>query len=318
MTTEMSEQGNPCAVTLVRGVRVGQIEDRLARTGCTVILPPLGTVGAVDVRGSAPGTRETDLLHPVHTVAVVHAIVLAGGSAYGLDAASGVMAALEEQGIGLDVGVAKVPIVPAAVLFDLAVGDAAVRPDAAMGYTACQLATAGPILEGAHGAGTGAMVGKLLGVAQASPGGIGTWAESAGELIVAAIVAVNAVGEVIDPQTGDILAGIRGAKGYIPSLDVLREQQVDTFLGGHTTIGCVVTNARLTKAEATKVAQMAHDGLARVIRPVHTPFDGDTLFALATGEVKSSVAVVGALAAEAVAVSVIRAIAAKRDENINI
>jgi len=316
--TELSEQGNSCAVTLVRGVRVGQIEDRLARTGCTVILPPPGTVGAVDVRGSAPGTRETDLLHPVHTVAVVHAIVLAGGSAYGLDAASGVMAALEEQGIGLDVGVAKVPIVPAAVLFDLAVGDATVRPDAAMGYTACQLATAGPILEGAHGAGAGATVGKLLGVAQASPGGIGTWAESAGELIVAAIVAVNAVGEVIDPQTGDILAGIRGTSGYIPSLDVLREQQVDTFLGGHTTIGCVVTNARLTKAEATKVAQMAHDGLARVIRPVHTPFDGDTLFALATGEVKSSVAIVGALAAEAVAVSVLRAISAKRDENINI
>lgn len=296
-------------VTSIRGVRVGQVTDTQGMTGCTVIVAPPGTVGAVDVRGSAPGTRETDLLNPVHTVSEVHAVVLTGGSAYGLDAASGVMSALEEDGVGLDVGVARVPIVPAAVLFDLAIGSAQARPDAAMGYTAYQMASAGPVAEGPYGAGTGATVGKLAGMEFCSPGGVGTWSEAAGELIVAAIVAVNAVGEVVDPQTGQIIAGIRGEGGiFVPALDVLRDSQVKATFGANTTIGCVVTNARLTKAEATKVAQMAHDGLARSIRPVHTPFDGDTLFVLATGEVNSSLALIGALAADVIAKSVLRAV----------
>lgn len=313
MTFVTSNDLHGKGLTAIPGIRVGQVEDAEARTGCTVILTPEQTVGGVDVRGSAPGTRETDLLHPVNTVSVVHAIVLSGGSAFGLAAASGVMTALEEQGVGLAVGAVKVPIVPAAVLFDLGVGSATVRPDAAMGYVACQIASSNPVVEGAVGAGAGATVGKLLGIDYSSPGGIGSWVEAAGELLVAAIVAVNAVGEVFDPNTGEILAGIRDPDkrgAFIPSIDVLRKQQIQSFLGGQTTIGCIATNARLTKVEACKVAQMAHDGLARTIRPVHTPFDGDTLFALATGEVNSSVAVVGALAAEAVAMSVLRAVRA--------
>lgn len=307
-------------ITSVRGIKVGQVTDEEGRTGCTVIVAPPGTVGGVDVRGSAPGTRETDLLNPVHTVSVVHAVVLTGGSAYGLDAAGGVMSALEEAGYGLDVGVARVPIVPAAVLFDLGVGSAQARPDAAMGHTAFLRATEGLVDEGSHGAGTGATVGKLAGMEYCSPGGLGTWSEAAGDLIVAALVAVNAVGEVIDPHTDTIIAGIRSpAGGFTPALDVLRNQQVQASFGGHTTIGCIATNARLTKAEVTKVAQMAHDGLARTIRPVHTPFDGDTLFALATGEVNSSVALVGALAADVVAQSVVRAVqAAERDRSARI
>ncbi len=303
-------------ITSVPGITVGQVEDGEAGTGCTVIVAPKGAVGGVDVRGSAPGTRETDLLNPVHTVERVHAVVLSGGSAYGLSAAGGVMQALEEMGIGLDVGVAKVPIVPAAVLFDLAYHSSTVRPDEAMGYAATKLATSSPVEEGSVGAGCGATVGKLLGMERASKGGIGSYAIAVGELVVGAIVAVNALGEVVNPENGEIIAGIRRDNGemnedesaFIPSIDVLKSAQSEAFFGQNTTIGCVATNAKLSKPEANKVAQMAHDGLAKTIRPVHTPFDGDTIFALSTGDVQSRVELVGALAVEAIARSIVNAV----------
>ena len=311
------EEAGSLTITAVPGIRVGHIEDEEAGTGCTVIVVPGGAIGGVDVRGSAPGTRETDLLNPVHTVERVHAVVLAGGSAYGLAAADGVMQALEEMGIGLDVGVAKVPIVPAAVLFDLAYKSAAVRPNGAMGYAAASLADASPVREGSVGAGCGATVGKLLGMERASKGGVGSFAMALGDLVVGAIVAVNALGEVVDPESGEILAGIRNDpafqrdKPFLPSLDVLMGAQTEAFFGQNTTIGCIATNARLNKAEANKVAQMAHDGLAKTIRPVHTPYDGDTLFALSIGDVQSRVELVGALAVEAVVNSVLRAVKAR-------
>ncbi len=307
---------NSMTITSVPGIMVGQVEDVEAGTGCTVIVAKNGAVGGVDVRGSAPGTRETDLLNPVHTVERVHAVVLSGGSAYGLSAAGGVMQALEEMGIGLDVGVAKVPIVPAAVLFDLAYKSATVRPDEAMGNAAAKLATSAPVKEGSVGAGCGATVGKLLGMERASKGGIGSYAMAVGELIVGAIVAVNALGEVINPENGEIIAGIRQQDGpidephgaFIKSIEVLKSAQSEAFFGQNTTIGCIATNAKLSKAEANKVAQMAHDGLAKTIRPVHTPYDGDTLFALSTGDVQSRVELVGALAVEVIARSVVNAV----------
>ena len=311
----MSDEAS-LTITSVPGIWVGQVEDDEAGTGCTVIVAKNGAVGGVDVRGSAPGTRETDLLNPVHTVDRVHAVVLAGGSAYGLAAASGAMQALEEMDIGLDVGVAKVPIVPAAVLFDLAYKSATIRPDEAMGYAATKLATAAPVQEGSVGAGCGATVGKLLGMERASKGGIGSFAIALGDLVVGAIVAVNALGEVVNPDNGEILAGIHNdveegslaSPAFVSSLDVLFMEQTDSFFHQNTTIGCIATNAKLSKAEVNKVAQMAHDGLAKTIRPVHTPFDGDTLFALSTGDVQSRVEVVGALAVEVIVQSVIRAV----------
>lgn len=310
------------AITDVQGIEVGQAQDEAALTGCTVILCRKGAVAGVDVRGGAPGTRETDLLDPVNLVEKVHAVLLAGGSAYGLDAASGVMRYLEEQNIGFDAGVAKVPIVPAAILFDLAVGRPDVRPDAEMGYRAVSAASDDAPLEGNVGAGTGASVGKILGLKTAMKSGLGTASMNIGKLIVGAIVAVNAWGDVIDPQNGQILAGARstslgplklGQDGYFSNtLELMK-----TFVGrtglsfasrSNTVIGVVATNARLTQAEATKVAQMAQDGLARTIRPAHTMLDGDTIFALATGERKTDPSMVGAFAAEVMAQAIIRAV----------
>ncbi|MDI3327882.1 MAG: P1 family peptidase [Alicyclobacillaceae bacterium] len=292
----------------VRGVKVGHAADFRARTGCTVVLSPEGAVGGVDVRGSAPGTRETDVLHPVNLVDTVHAVVLTGGSAYGLAAADGVMRYLEERGYGLDVGVGKVPIVPAAVLFDLAVGDGRRRPDAGMGYAACEAAREVPE-RGSVGAGTGATVGKVLGHSRAMSGGIGTAAvRLPGGLVVGAVVAVNALGHVQDPLTGRILAGPLGEDGRPVDalLAMAAARRRPPFLPGtNTTIGVVVTNARLTKPGANKVAAMAHDGLARVIRPAHTLYDGDTLFVLATGEIPAEVDLVGGWAAEAVAEAIL-------------
>ena len=310
------------AITDVQGIEVGQAQDEAALTGCTVILCRKGAVAGVDVRGGAPGTRETDLLNPVNLVEKVHAVLLAGGSAYGLDAASGVMRYLEEQNIGFDAGVAKVPIVPAAILFDLAVGRPDVRPDAEMGYRAVSAASDDAPLEGNVGAGTGASVGKILGLKTAMKSGLGTASMNIGKLIVGAIVAVNAWGDVIDPQNGQILAGARstslgplklGQDGYFSNtLELMK-----TFVGrtglsfasrSSTVIGVVATNARLTQAEATKVAQMAQDGLARTIRPAHTMLDGDTIFALATGERKTDPSMVGAFAVEVMAQAIIRAV----------
>jgi L-aminopeptidase/D-esterase-like protein len=305
-------------LTDVPGVRVGHFTDPRRPTGCTVVLVEAGAVCGVDVRGGAPGTRETDLLDPTATVSEVHGIVLAGGSAFGLDAASGVVRYLEERGVGFEVGPARVPIVPAAILFDLAVGDWKIRPDAASGYAAAEAASAGPVAQGSLGAGAGATLGKLQGASRAMKGGLGSASLRLPHgTVVAALVVVNAVGDVVDPATGELLAGARTAGGGAieGGMPGLRGGSVAPPLPGEsTTLGIVATTAALTKAEATKVAQMAHDGLARVINPVHTPWDGDTLFAIATGTnaVAGSVAIVGALAAEVMAEAVIRGVKAAR------
>jgi L-aminopeptidase/D-esterase-like protein len=304
------------AITDVPGIRVGHATDAEAMTGCTVVLcPPEGAVAGVDQRGGAPGTRETDLLRPMHMVQRVHAVLLAGGSAFGLDAAGGVVRWLEERGIGFDARVAKVPIVPAAILFDLDVGRADVRPDAAMGYAACEAAGDGPVAEGSVGAGTGCTVGKVLGPGHASRSGLGTAsAELGGGLVVGAVVAVNAFGDVVNPRTGEILAGARALTGggfadTLATMKGLIGKTVLRFAGqSHTVIGVVATNARLTKEEANKVAQMAHDGLARAVRPAHTMLDGDTLFAVATGKKAADVNLVGAYAAEVVTEAIVRAV----------
>jgi len=309
------------AITDVPGIEVGHAQDIEALTGCTVILCRKGAVTGVDVRGGAPGTRETDLLDPINLVEKAHAIVLAGGSAYGLDSASGVMRYLEEQGVGFNTGVAKVPIVPAAILFDLNMGASDVRPDADMGYCAASAASRHAPREGNVGAGTGASVGKVLGAKTAMKAGLGTASMEVNGVVVGAIVAVNSWGDVIDPKSGEILAGARSTKlgpvklggdGYFA--DTL--EMMKTFLGRtavgvatktNTVIGVVATNAKLTQAEAAKVAQMAQDGLARTIRPAHTMLDGDTIFALATGVKKADVSTVGAFAAEVMAQAIIRA-----------
>jgi L-aminopeptidase/D-esterase-like protein len=306
------------AITDVPGICVGHATEPEAMTGCTVILcPPKGAVGGVDQRGGAPGTRETDLLRPMHLVQRVHAVLLAGGSAFGLQAAGGVVRWLEEQGTGYDTRVAKVPIVPAAVLFDLDMGRADIRPDDAMGYAACEAAAGGPVAEGSVGVGTGCRVGMIFGPARASKSGVGTASvDLGGGLVVGAIVAVNAFGDVVDPQTGDILGGAQPLRGdgFADTLATMKGMVGKTtmrFAGrGHTVIGTVATNARLSKEGANKVAQMAHDGLARAIRPAHTMFDGDTLFALATGQKRGDVNVVGAYAAEVVAEAIVHAVQA--------
>ncbi|ATF13117.1 peptidase S58 family protein [Brevibacillus brevis X23] len=295
----------------VPGVFVGHAQNEETLTGCSVIMLEKPSVCGVDVRGSAPGTRETDLLDPVNLVSVVHAICLSGGSAYGLDAATGVMQYLEEHGIGLDVGYGVVPIVPAAVLFDLAVGDYRVRPDRPMGYEAAQAASHEKVAQGNVGAGTGATVGKLNGFGNAMKSGLGTASVILPNgLVIGAIVAVNAVGHVVDPQSGTIIAGPRDEQGTIrDSMELLRQQAFAPIPPGtNTTIAVVASNAHLSKAEANKVAQMAHDGLARTIRPIHTMYDGDTIFAVATGEVEASVDLVGALSADVLAEAVIQAV----------
>ncbi len=304
---------NNQTLTAIAGIRVGHAHNLGGPTGCTVILCPPETVGGVDQRGGAPGTRETDLLRPLHRVEFVNAILLAGGSAYGLDAASGVMRFLEEHGIGHDVGIGVVPIVPAAILFDLDLGDPAIRPDSAMGYAACTSASANPVVEGCVGAGAGAQVGRLMGPDFACKSGIGSAVIDLGDgLLVGALIAVNAIGDVID-ERGVILAGTRqppdgdsfaGALHILPAL-----ARVDIPHRNNTVIGVVATNAQLTKEEANKVAQMAQDGLAHAVRPAHTMLDGDTIFALATGTAgRANVSVVGAFAAEVTAQAIRRAV----------
>ncbi len=318
------------AITDVRGIEVGHAQNEEALTGCTVILCRKGAVAGVDVRGGAPGTRETDLLDPVNLVEKVHAIVLAGGSAYGLDAASGVMRYLEEQKIGFNTGAAKVPIVPAAILYDLNLGRADVRPDSAMGASAAAAArgfTSAPPAEGNVGAGTGASVGKMFGAALAMKSGLGTASvEIGGGVIVGAIVAVNAWGDVIDPKSGEIIAGLRSGKigplriggkdQFADTLAIMKKMIGRGVLGlasrSNTVIGVVATNAKLTKAQATKVARMAQDGLARTVRPAHTMLDGDVIFALSTGTKKADVSTVGAFAAEAISEAIIRAVKAAK------
>ncbi len=295
-------------LTAVPGFRVGHATDLNAITGCTVILCPPETVGGVDVRGGAPGTRETALLDPLRTVEVVNAVMLSGGSAYGLATADGAMRYLEESGDGYKTGLGfVVPIVPAAILFDLAIGRADVRPDAAMGYAACQNATADPVEQGSVGAGTGCRIGAMLGNELATKGGIGSAVvDLGGGLMVAALCAVNAVGDVVGDD-GEIIGGLRLPQGgFAGMMNALREfpRPQPHSAGQNTVIGVVATNARLTKTQVNKVAQMAHDGLARAIRPAHTSYDGDTIFALAAGEIAADVNLVGAYAAEVTAMAI--------------
>jgi L-aminopeptidase/D-esterase-like protein len=298
------------AITDVSGLKVGHYTDRDAATGCTVVLCEDGATGGVEVRGAAPGTRETDLLRPLHLVQAVHAVLLAGGSAFGLDAATGVMKYLEEKHCGFDTGVARVPIVPAAVLFDLPVGDAKVRPDAEAGYQACLQAATGPVEQGNVGAGTGATVGKLLGLHQAMKGGLGTASQRMGQdIIVGAVVAVNCLGDVIDWRSGQILAGARQLEGgFLDSSQALKGSLNETSLGfANTTIGVVATNARLTKEEVNEFAHLACNGYAYVIRP-STMLDGDALFALSMGEERGDISAIGACGAEVVAEAIVRAV----------
>ena len=305
---------DPGAITQVLGIEVGHFTDPRRPTGCTVILAREGAVAGVDVRGAAPGTRETDLLHPSNLVERVHAITLAGGSAWGLDAAGGVMRWLEEQGIGLPVGYGLVPIVPAAVLFDLPVGDHRIRPDANAGYQACAAASRAVPAQGNVGAGAGALVGKLFGIGRAMKGGIGSASVTLEGITVGAIVACNALGDVVDPHTGHVIAGARTADGA--SLLNIREAILagDTpkplLAGTNTTLGVIATDAVLTKAQAHRLAQVAHDGLARSINPVHTMSDGDTLFAMGTGKAGKTLGmmVLSTLAAEVTARAVVRAV----------
>lgn len=313
------------SITDVPGIKVGHAQNESALTGCTVVLAEGGAVGGVDQRGGAPGTRETDLLSPMHSVQEAHAILLAGGSAFGLNAAAGVMRYLEEKGIGVNTGDARVPIVPGAILYDLGLGDAQIRPDAEMGYQACRNASAEKPAEGNVGAGTGASAGKILGMRQATKTGIGSASQEVGAgIIVGAIVAVNPFGDVVDPASGRILAGARPLKMplqteaadrvFLDTLNFLKTFAGRSILGiasrSNTVIGVVATNAKLTKEETNKVAQMAQDGLARSIRPAHTMLDGDTLFALATGQKTANVNAVGAYAAEVVAAAILNAVRA--------
>ena len=306
------------SITEVAGIEVGHFTDPRRPTGCTVVLARGSAVAGVDVRGAAPGTRETDLLHPANTVETVHAVLLSGGSAWGLDAAGGVMRWLEEQDIGLRVGPALVPIVPAAVLFDLPLGDHRIRPDAAAGYAACQAASRQPPAEGNVGAGAGAVVGKIFGMARAMKGGIGSASVSVDGVTVGAIVACNALGDVIDPDTGAVLAGARSADGT-QLLDTRRallrgEAARAPMAGANTTIGVVATDAVITKAQAARLATAGHDGLARAVNPAHLVFDGDTVFALGTGASGRSPGMIAlaTMAAEACALAVVRAVRAAR------
>ena len=311
----LASEGSDKGLTAVDGIKVGHHTFAERPTGCTVVLTESGAVAGVDVRGGAPGTRETDLLDPVNTVQEVHAVVLSGGSAFGLDAASGAVRWLEEKGIGYPVGPVKVPIVTGAILFDLFVGGKPeVRPGAGCGYKAAVAASTEAVAEGNVGAGAGATVGKLGGFGRAMKGGLGSASITLPDgLTVAALVAVNALGDVIDPATGAVIAGVRTAdgKGLADARELVRSGALSRPQAGtNTTLGIVATNARLTQAEATKVARMAHDGFARAIDPAHTPADGDTVFALATGthDAPVNLLTVGALAAEVTAEAVVRAV----------
>lgn len=300
------------AITDIAGIRVGHAQDLAAGTGCTVVMCPEGATAGVDVRGGAPGTRETDLLRPGNLVEKIHAVVLAGGSSFGLDAACGVTAFLEEEGVGFDTGVAKIPIVCAAVLFDLAFGESRVRPDRKMGAAACLDAATPGCAQGCVGAGAGATVGKILGMERCMKSGLGAFCVRTGGLDMGALVAVNCLGDVVDPATGETLAGVLDDDGRrcLNTEEIMIRQFADrrmTF-SGNTTIGVVVTNGRLTKSEANKVASMAHNGYARTLRPAHSMVDGDTLFVLATGEADTDVSVAGLLAARAVEGAVVRAV----------
>lgn len=304
-------------ITDIKGIQIGQAENEAAGTGCTVIICKDGASAGVDVRGGGPATRETDLLNPINMVQQINAVMLSGGSAFGLDAASGAMQYLEEHNCGFDMKVTHVPIVCGASLFDLTVGDCKIRPDKEMGYQACLNSEKKESLkEGNYGAGCGASVGKIMGPQYAMKGGLGTSALQINELQVGAIVAVNACGNVVDYQTNEQLAGVYDPKNKkIISAQEVIFNQIETMQklpGGNTTIGCVITNAKLDKAQCTKIAGIAHNGYARAIQPVHTMSDGDTIFVLSTNEIEIMPDAVGVLATEMIAKAVNNAIKASK------
>ncbi len=300
------------SITDVPGIKVGNAQNTDAGTGCTVIICEEGAVAGADVRGGGPGTREIDALDPVNLVTKAHAVYLGGGSAFGLDGAAGVMQYLEEHGIGFDIGIGVVPIVPGAVLFDLFVGKHNVRPDKEMGYKACINASERNTAQGNIGAGTGAAVGRIKGPEYFMKGGLGTASKKVGDLIVGAIVAVNCFGDIIDPKTANIIAGVLNDKRehLASTMEIISSAELkgkDAF-SSNTTIGCIAVNADFSKVESTKVAMMAHDGFARAINPIHTMTDGDTIFCLATGGVKSDPSTVGAIAADVMAEAIVNAV----------
>lgn len=315
MTLLQGEKFMNHSITDIPGFQVGHAQDFKGATGCTVVLCPPGTVGGLDVRGSAAGTRQTDSLYPFHFVDEVHAVLLSGGSAFGLDASGGVMRYLEEKDIGYQTSAGKVPIVPTAIIYDLGLGEGWVRPNQDMGYQACQNSHSGKVEEGSVGAGTGASVGKVLGVRWATKGGLGTTSIALpGGLIVAALVVVNAFGDVVDPAEGKIIAGARDPQTGTSFIDSAARIKQGLSLPKretgfqNTTLGIVATNVKLSKRQISKVAQMAQSGLARTICPIHSTVDGDLIFSLSAGDLSYDVNAVGLMAEEAIATAVVRAI----------
>ncbi|MEG0527731.1 MAG: P1 family peptidase [Longicatena sp.] len=299
-------------ITDIKGIQIGQAQDSIGGSGCSVVLCKDGAVAGVDVRGGGPATRETDLLNPINMVEKIHAVMLSGGSAFGLDAASGAMQYLEEHKCGFDMKVAYIPIVCGASLFDLSVGDPKCRPDKAMGYQACVNSEQNIVREGNYGAGTGASVGKVMGFDHAMKSGQGSCGIQVGNVQVAALVAVNACGNVVDYQSNEQLAGIYDAtnKQILPAEEVIYAQieQMASITNTNTTIGVIVTNAILNKAQCTKIAGIAHNGYARSIHPVHTMSDGDTIFVVSTGEVEANLDAIGVMACDVMAKAVNRAV----------
>lgn len=301
----------PGYLTDVEGIMVGHSQSEEGITGVSVIICKEGATGGVDVRGSAPGTRETDLFKAEKMVDKVHAVVLSGGSAFGLDASSGVMSYLEEKDVGFDVGVTKVPIVASAVIFDLDIGNHRIRPDFKMGYQAARNATIKATLQGNIGCGRGATIGKILGPDYAMKSGLGSASVKVGELVVSAMVVVNSFGDIYDPSNNQQIAGVYDykQKELLNTIDLMKEENKElTFALKNTTIGVVATNANLTKAQANKVSQIAHNGFARTISPVHTMVDGDTIFTMATNKLEADINLVGILAAEAMSKAIINAV----------
>jgi L-aminopeptidase/D-esterase-like protein len=299
-------------LTDISGVLVGHASDYEALTGCTAILCPSGAVAGVDVRGSATGTQELDVLSPLHLTPLIHGVCFAGGSAFGLEAVSGVRKWLERKGVGFETGVAKVPLVVGAILFDLGIGKADVRPGREMGFAAAEAATDGPVAQGCVGAGTGATVGKVFGMKQAMKAGIGSFSvEVPGTSVrVAALAAVNAFGDVVHPMTKTVIAGARkdpSSRDFAGSADAIKKGSRGGFRGGNTTLVVVATNARLSKTEATKLAQLAQHGLVHAISPVHTMSDGDLVIAMSCGSETAGITQLGVIAAEVVAESILRA-----------
>ena len=300
-------------LTDIPGVQVGHVSDYEALTGCTVVLCTEGAVAGVSIGGSATGTEELDVMSPLHVTPHIHAVCLAGGSAFGLEAISGVRRGLENKGVGYPTGYAKVPLVPGAILYDLGIGRSDVRPSREMGEAAVKVATSAAVTEGCVGAGTGATVGKVLGMKQAMKGGVGSWSASVGEggARVAALTAVNAWGDIIDPRSREVLAGVRTApesRDFANAADIVRRGRGRASLGTNTTLVVVATNVRLSKPQAAKLAQMAQHGVIQAISPVHTIYDGDTVFALSLGMETADFNSLCLAAADVTAQSIVRAV----------